>query len=842
MNEPQSGSPSSGNLTSGSVEINSVMCENPLFGTDLGTCNSARMERPAPGCRRPSPVLSPSNERIIDSNEVENSAPNSLSDSDDMWQFAMKSDFVIGQLLGEGAFGQVRRCMFRKNNVHYAAKILARSRMKNNIQQAKFVENEQDILADLDHPNVVRLFCSFSDLRNIYMIMELVNGGELFSNVRQYEQVEISVVQYYMGELLLALEHLHERAIVHRDLKPENLLLSAEGHLKLTDFGLASRLTPDQPLQALCGTAEYLAPEMLARRGYSFEVDWWAWGCVLFEFITGTTPFLASSVVLTYQKILERGLSYPENYPSTAKDLTDRVLQVDPALRLGHDGTQALKKHPFFSSLHFDQLRFMDPPIKPSISEQDAILTDGFSHRDAEEERNKLAEEAFVVGLSKKVNNALNHQDILRRSEIMRRLYPELLQLPPRPAFLRDLNAGAEILPINSASPSPSPSPRLGLPAGDGDDRSASSSPGFENMHVGGGGLNTSAFGAAAFRHIKTLVNHKAPIRALAWDTGTKRLAVASNFWCHLYRKHNVLNGGVRMVQLSKQATVSSANFVAFSPNDRYIAVDLLRYVGLLELSENSSAVPMHQLSGHTMPVTSVAFNSESTTLVSGGADAQVLFWDIARHKALHKMRCHSSYVTSVAWRPSTALVASAGGDGLINIINAAAGKVERHIGRHQQGVLAVSWHPSMLRGVTASISLDRTLMLVDVDASTIIKAMAHPTPVQHMRFSPDGKYIATSATDCVRIWSFPGLKLVAAYAAGASLKDCPISWAHDSSYLASAGDHCVPVVYSLKSNSFVSVSGFEHNGPITCLEFSPRSNHLVVGSTDHSVSVWDMF
>jgi serine/threonine protein kinase len=186
----------------------------------------------------------------------------------------------------------------------------------------------------LSHPFLVQLHYSFQSPDKLYFIMDYVNGGELFFHLQKDRKFSIDRVRFYGAEIAAGIEHLHSQGVIYRDLKPENLLLSAEGHIVMTDFGLSKEglLSSDDRTATFCGTPEYLAPEILEAKGYGKAVDWWSYGTLLYEMLTGLPPFYSEDVQQMYNKIMTASLQFPEDMHPDAVDLIRRVRLV-PSLK-----------------------------------------------------------------------------------------------------------------------------------------------------------------------------------------------------------------------------------------------------------------------------------------------------------------------------------------------------------------------------------------------------------------------------------------------------------------------------------------------------------------------------
>jgi len=289
-------------------------------------------------------------------------------------------DFVIMQTLGTGSFGRVHLVKHKESGKYYAMKVL----VKRQIIESKQVEhtiNEKKILETLDHPYMVNLIGSFKDNRNLYIVLEYVCGGELFSYLRQCKRLPNHVARFYAAEVVLAFEHLHSKDIIYRDLKPENLLIDKSGNIKITDFGFA-KYVPDVTW-TLCGTPDYLAPEIIQSKGYGKAVDWYALGVLIYEMLAGFPPFYDEDQMRLYERILEGRLRWPSYFDPAAKDLIKRLLSPDLTKRYGNlkSGVADIKKHKWFSEIDWKKLaevKVKAPYIPPFTSEGDASNFDSY--------------------------------------------------------------------------------------------------------------------------------------------------------------------------------------------------------------------------------------------------------------------------------------------------------------------------------------------------------------------------------------------------------------------------------------------------------------------------------
>jgi len=266
---------------------------------------------------------------------------------------------------------QVRR---KDNGKIYAMKVLD----KKHILEHNEVEHtlaEKNILQRINHPFLVNLNYSFQTEDKLYFILDYVNGGELFFHLQKEKKFTEDRVRFYSAEILLALEHLHCNGIIYRDLKPENILITSDGHICLTDFGLCKEGIDreDDKTGTFCGTPEYLAPEVLKGKGYGKAVDWWSFGSLLYEMLTGLPPFYSQDVQEMYRKIMTDKLKFPPSMSETARSLLEGLLQREINERLRDP--EVIKQHPFFAPINWDLLyaKKLDPPFIPNVKDEKDI-------------------------------------------------------------------------------------------------------------------------------------------------------------------------------------------------------------------------------------------------------------------------------------------------------------------------------------------------------------------------------------------------------------------------------------------------------------------------------------
>lgn len=277
-------------------------------------------------------------------------------------------DLELKNTLGTGTFGRVVLARHRPTREYFALKVMPIAEVIR-LKQVDHVKNEKDILLSVKHPFIVHLLWSDHNERFLYMLLEYVCGGELFTYLRNAGRFTVGTALFYAAEIVVALEYLHSLSLVYRDLKPENLLLDRQGHLKLTDFGFAKKL--EDRTWTLCGTPEYLAPEIIQSKGHNKAVDWWALGILVYEMLVGYPPYFDDQPFGIYEKILSGKIDWPKHVDPIARDLIKKLLVQDRTKRLGNmkNGAQDVKNHRWFRNIDWDDVvgKQTEPPIVPRI-------------------------------------------------------------------------------------------------------------------------------------------------------------------------------------------------------------------------------------------------------------------------------------------------------------------------------------------------------------------------------------------------------------------------------------------------------------------------------------------
>ncbi|KJZ76668.1 hypothetical protein HIM_04004 [Hirsutella minnesotensis 3608] len=294
-------------------------------------------------------------------------------------------EFEPLRCLGKGTFGTVLLVKQRATGRLYAQKQFKKASLVVHKKLVAQTKTERQVLESVNrHPFVVKLFYAFQDHEKLYLILEYGQGGELFTHLNTEKMFSEDVAAFYMAEMLLAISHLHnDLGVVYRDLKPENCLLDADGHLLLTDFGLSKvAVEQSESCNSMLGTVEYMAPEVILGKKYGKAVDWWSFGALGYDLMTGNPPFRGQNHAKVQDNIVKQKLVLPYFLSPDAKDLLTRLLRKEPHKRLGATmpkDLQTLKKHRFFRKIDWKKLqgRELEPPIQPMIT--DPELAENFA-------------------------------------------------------------------------------------------------------------------------------------------------------------------------------------------------------------------------------------------------------------------------------------------------------------------------------------------------------------------------------------------------------------------------------------------------------------------------------
>lgn len=301
-----------------------------------------------------------------------------------------EEDFEIIKLISNGAYGAVYLVKHKSTRQRFAMKKINKNNLilRNQVEQ---VFAERDILSFMDLPFVVNMYCSFETKKHLCLVMEYVEGGDCATLLKTIGPLPCDMARFYFAETILAVEYLHSYGIVHRDLKPDNLLITATGHIKLTDFGLskmglmslATNLyegyidseTRQFSDKQVYGTPEYIAPEVILRQGYGKPVDWWSMGIILYEFLVGCVPFFGETPEELFAHTVNDDIEWPDNddwsVAPESKDLITQLLQQQPRDRLGSGGAHEVKEHYYFNNMDWNSLLRQKAEFVPQLSNDD---------------------------------------------------------------------------------------------------------------------------------------------------------------------------------------------------------------------------------------------------------------------------------------------------------------------------------------------------------------------------------------------------------------------------------------------------------------------------------------
>uniref|UniRef100_A0A8C4QRU9 Ribosomal protein S6 kinase n=1 Tax=Eptatretus burgeri TaxID=7764 RepID=A0A8C4QRU9_EPTBU len=288
------------------------------------------------------------------------------------------SQFELLKVLGQGSFGKVLASLPHDFPTIFSLLVLKKATLK--VRDRVRTKMERDILVEVNHPFIVKLHYAFQTEGKLYLILDFLRGGDLFTRLSKEVMFTEEDVKFYLAELALALDHLHSLGIIYRDLKPEKFSLALEitciitfcSHCHCADFGLSKEaIDHDKKAYSFCGTVEYMAPEVVNRKGHTHSADWWSFGVLMFEMLTGTLPFQGKDRKDTMTLILKAKLGMPQFLSPEAQSLLRMLFKRNPANRLGAgpDGVEEIKRHPFFSTIDWNKLyrKEIHPPFKPAV-------------------------------------------------------------------------------------------------------------------------------------------------------------------------------------------------------------------------------------------------------------------------------------------------------------------------------------------------------------------------------------------------------------------------------------------------------------------------------------------
>ncbi|KAL7749777.1 hypothetical protein RI367_004653 [Sorochytrium milnesiophthora] len=314
-------------------------------------------------------------------------------------------DFQLLKMIGKGTFGKVMLARNKTTRLPCAIKVISKNVLKNHPNEIKHVMSERNVLqTNAKHPFLISLQYAFQTQDKLYFVIDYVNGGELFFHLQRERRFSEDRVRFYAAEITSALAFLHSKDIIYRDLKPENILLDREGHVALTDFGLAKEgiLESGGKTSTFCGTPEYLAPEILRKQPYGMAVDWWCLGSVVYEMLVGLPPFYSANAQELFNRILNDKLKFPAQVGLNSRRFIAGLLVRTPARRLGANGAHEVLTHPFFEGVDWDKINSKSyiPPFQPNLmSTMDLRYIDpSFHEEDLNSNRLSMLRETLLNG------------------------------------------------------------------------------------------------------------------------------------------------------------------------------------------------------------------------------------------------------------------------------------------------------------------------------------------------------------------------------------------------------------------------------------------------------------
>ena len=293
------------------------------------------------------------------------------------------NEYEIISVLGRGFYGKVVLAKHKKTGKFCAIKSIHKKVLLD-MKKVDTIMVERDILKSTKSPFIVSLLSSFQTPSKFYLVLEYVSGGDLFMHLtNNNNEISVDQIKLYIAELAVALEQLHKDHIIYRDLKPENVLICEDGHIKLTDFGISKMLNEKQSTtNTLCGTGEYLAPEVISGKGYTEAIDWWQLGILMYEMVVGKTPFADTNKSIMYSNIMNKNPNFFPIEDENARNLIAHLLRKDPAKRAGFE---EIKNSKFFEGFDWTDMKSRDAYMFPKDSSSSESLNN-FNKKFTEEE------------------------------------------------------------------------------------------------------------------------------------------------------------------------------------------------------------------------------------------------------------------------------------------------------------------------------------------------------------------------------------------------------------------------------------------------------------------------
>ena len=521
----------------------------------------------------------------------------------------------------------------------------------------------------------------------------------------------------------------------------------------------------------------------------------------------------------TCQKIIDRDIYWPKTIPPDAKDLINGLLASDPEKRLG--GPE-LRKHKFFQDIDWKTLQTMRPPVIPDsfMGDEDRGVGIKMSMFEPYSYQDDLMAQSHVFKPRTKTGYAL---DAIKSSELLRKMYPQLRALPERPK------------PINSSIIYKSEN----LPK---------SSDNIEEVEVEDS-KKVSSNETETLKKVCGLQNAttmKTPISRIHFGHGSK-MAVSSSFQLKAFNIGIDTDANVMFAEQKNLSTVSSCNFLEYSPNGEYLAFDMQRQIGLVDFKSGGTKKKPKQLVGHPLPITKLSWHRHSTLLAAGGLNNVVYLWNVentSKPKLQGQLEAHSSYISDLQFHPRENLLVTGGGDFKVIFHDSQSERVIQKFSHHEDVILGTKWNPRF-DDVLCTWSLDRRLIILDKRTYKPVKILAHSRPIINAEWSPDGTMLSTCSRDSIRVWSYPTFTSSFNYTNTANLPGEFLSFDHNNKYLAvlKCREDAFPSIIDLENCGFVSLNknaqNVMHKSPITCLKWSDEKSILATGSYDKNVQLW---
>ena len=288
-----------------------------------------------------------------------------------------EKDFTKIKLIGKGSYGNVYLVRYNKNNQIYAMKVYIKSDIREKNQESN-TKSERNLMTQINFPFIVSVKFAFQTESKLFLVQEFIQGGDLFFHIHSGPRFPNEKAKFYIVEIILAIEFLHNNNMIYRDLKPENILIGNDGHIKLTDFGLSKSVESiNNKSYTICGTLQYLAPEIMGGEGYDASVDWWSLGIILYEMLTSKLPFKFKFNGDNNLAIYKKKIIYPSWMDENAKDLISKLLIIDPSKRIGNGVNKSddIRNHPYFSDIDWNKAmkKELEPPFVPKLEDETDI-------------------------------------------------------------------------------------------------------------------------------------------------------------------------------------------------------------------------------------------------------------------------------------------------------------------------------------------------------------------------------------------------------------------------------------------------------------------------------------